>query len=199
MAKTITEIADFLGLDLNNRAQEKMAKNIYVEYYQLVLSEILGHEFVDKDHFDSYSESKKKIEYKIIFVCNSNSLTISNWNEKEDTILYIGHNVVDDNEHWFYFPKWEYNNIYGKDHMWVYSEKRPNGWGKFVDNNLTGGKSMIPINYLKDDNYTWKKGYMRAREYSLDEIRRLSNISDDEVRNFISYEYSEIESEKENT
>ena len=194
-----------LKVNPNDEADLRMSEHSYAILFQKEMALRLGHKFVDSAKFDALSKSGKKIEYKSTFKCVSNGMTISNLNDKEDVVWRIAPGVVDDKEHWFYFPKFEINNVYGvNNYEWAVIEdpvqfSKDNPYfrmtRKFVGNGYSRGKAMPSINYLIDENYTWNKGYVRAREYTVDEIKKLSNMTDEEVRNYVSYAHNEIEKE----
>jgi len=184
--------------DITNPAYQSRIKKTYADLYEMQIAKRLNHTYTNDESSDGTSPSGKKIEYKTIMVCNTTNLTISNLNNKEDVILYIANDVIDENEHWFYFPKFEINNVYGiSRYEWAIlnEEEKDNieTFGKFFDNHLSRGKATPPKDYNSDESYTWRKGYLRARKFTIEEIKMLSIFSDEQVREYLSYEHNGTE------
>ena len=152
-------------LDVNQLTHCQLIHYLEANLLQLEVAEILEHDFVNGNHYDAISKKSKKLfEYKIVNTCNSNAITVSNLNNKEDVIVFVNKNVIDENEHWFYFPKEELKEM-----------RSPCGKSKLVDDHLTRGKMMIPKNYNSEKRRTWRKDYIKSREFSIEELKQLTN------------------------
>jgi hypothetical protein len=146
-------------------------------------------------HYDGLSfVNKNKIEYKGVYRCAGNSLTISNLNDKEHVNVYVAKGICDDNEHWFFIPKWELESLYfTKNFLYFQIVKRDiTSEDKKITTKLVQnycrGKMMIPKNYLTDNHFTSKKLYFRSREFTLDEIIHLNECQEDKEIAKILYE-----------
>lgn len=188
-------ISQLSSFDEKEPAVHKKLLKTKADLSEIVMAMRLGHKYVDVEHYDAVSPTGKKLEYKSCAAAKD-AITISNLNNKEDVILYIFPGVSDDKEHWFYFPRWEIHNVVGiNPYEWMIAEDAECYDSKFVYPNLTRGKCMTPKHYMIDINYTWRKGYMRAREFSMTQIKELSVWSDEAVKTYLSFAHSDIEKE----
>ena len=165
MDKKVEVLNKISQMDLGNPTHTQMLSFIEANLLQLEIAKRLEHDFVNGQHFDAISRhSKRPYEYKIVNSCNTKNMTISNLNNKEDVIIFVNKNVIDEEEHWFFFSKEE-----------LQSMRSPCGQFKLVDNNLTRGKMMLPINYLSHNRRTWKKDYLKTKRVSIEQLKHITN------------------------
>lgn len=143
----------------------QMISFIEANLLQLEVAERLEHDFVNGQHFDAISKNSKRLyEYKIVNSCNTKNMTISNLNNKEDVIVFVNKNVIDSEEHWFFFTKEE-----------LQTKRSPCGTFKLVDDKLTRGKMMLPLNYLSHNRRTWKKDYLMTKRVTVEQLKQITN------------------------
>lgn len=149
----------------------------------------LGLQFIDTVGYDGISFiNKNKREYKGVYTCNSDSLTISNLYKKEHVNVYIAANIVDGNEHWLFIPSYEIEDLhYNKiSNEFILSKNRNILYGKKLVGNYSGGKMMIPKNYLSSNYNTFMKQYAKAREFSLGEMLELNEeVCESRIKNLM--------------
>ncbi|MFW6226372.1 MAG: hypothetical protein ACOC3V_05395 [bacterium] len=166
-------LKDYIFKHVSNSNNIKLLQKLLIPLEEEKLANDLGHEFVDHIGYDAISKNNEKWEYKQCLSLSTKNITITNLNDKEDVIFHLHRNAALDNrDHYFIFTKFDLELL--REKRWIRSD-------------LSRGKLMFPLDYNSEKYTTEKKNFLKSREYSLNQIKYLTNNFEKETIKYLIY------------